>query len=162
MGRVERAVLAYLEEQEARRSGGHHPIPMAVFVQTCEAHPESVRRALRSLARRGFVTLGWENGWCLYPTGVNDEYQADFYQPFVGPNADLTVEYAATLDVADFPCRGCDGSMLACRRESRLGVAAWCCDDCYHRDPSAPPFVMWAPSDLSAEECSTLTESEAP
>jgi hypothetical protein len=67
MGRVERAILAFLDERSRRSTGNRH-VRLDVFAQVTESHPESVRRAMRSLERRGLVELGYDNGWRCHPT----------------------------------------------------------------------------------------------
>jgi hypothetical protein len=61
LGQLERAVLAYLADQ-ARRDPGR-ATRLDVIVLAVGRHPESVRRAVKSLARKGSVALGWDNGW---------------------------------------------------------------------------------------------------
>jgi hypothetical protein len=61
LGRAERAVLAYLTEQARRHP--EHATRLGVIASLTELHPESVRRAMKTLAAKGKLELGWDNGW---------------------------------------------------------------------------------------------------
>lgn len=61
LGRVERAVLAYLEERARREP--LWPISLDLLAYETGHHPESIRRAGKTLQRKGLVEIGWDNGW---------------------------------------------------------------------------------------------------
>lgn len=88
LGRVERDVLAEL----IRSAVGPGADPdreqkLNVVVYVTKHHPESVRRAFKSLERKGLVVLGWDNGW-LWELG--HKFPA-------GPTARLSAAYYSTL-----------------------------------------------------------------
>lgn len=90
LGRVERDVLKTMLERHERRE---EPWPEKLWFlwDATGHHPESVRRAMKSLARKGFVRLGWDNGW--------REWGDKFCE--AGPTAALSVEYLSTLNQID-------------------------------------------------------------
>jgi hypothetical protein len=90
LGRVQRDVLAFLEK-EARRSPDW-PVRLDVITQVTGHHPESVRRAMKSLKRVGHIELGRDSGLRV------DEY-GDLYRFWDGPapTGRLSAAYLSTL-----------------------------------------------------------------
>jgi hypothetical protein len=98
LGRVERDILKHMAQDArkpyARDVVGGHRRRLCSLAHVTGHHPESVRRALKSLERKGYVTLGWDNGY---------GYDGSKWLS-AGPTAQLSVEYYSTLksdDVAE-------------------------------------------------------------
>ena len=66
-GTLQRRIMAYVNNHTAsgRAEGDPDPRPvkMELLADGTGAHPESIRRALKSLERMGYATLGWTNGY---------------------------------------------------------------------------------------------------
>ena len=66
-GTLQRRIMAYVNNHTAsgRAEGDTDPRPvkMELLADGTGAHPESIRRALKSLERMGYATLGWSNGF---------------------------------------------------------------------------------------------------
>lgn len=70
LGKAEQAIIADL----AKRARQHpdwpdRPIRLDVLADATGLHPESLRRAMKTLTAKGITELGWDNGWRVYDTG---------------------------------------------------------------------------------------------
>jgi hypothetical protein len=106
LGRVERGVLADLvkrTEDYAKRypersdwpDWPRSPVRLDVIADGTGFHPESVRRALKTLAGKGRVVVGRDNGWRVWDSPDGPEL-INFWES-ITPTAQLSAEYLSTL-----------------------------------------------------------------
>lgn len=88
LGRAERAVLAYLAERAKRDP--EWAARLELIADQAGIHPESARRAMKTLAAKGLVELGHDGGWRTW---------GQMYRTAC-PTARLSAEYLSTLNEA--------------------------------------------------------------
>jgi hypothetical protein len=87
LGRAERAILAELVKRDPE-----WPLRLNVLAHFTGLHPESLRRAMKSLAEKDLIELGWDNGWRVLESGA----VLRFWETGA-PTARLSADYLSTL-----------------------------------------------------------------
>jgi DNA-binding IclR family transcriptional regulator len=93
LGRVERAVLEYLADGKDSRDW--YFTRLDVIEAALGVHRESIRRAVKTLQRKGYAVTGYDNGW-----RVLDGEVARFWDTR-SPTVRLSAEYLSTLKSDD-------------------------------------------------------------